>query len=220
MIIDIVSDPICPWCYIGKRRLERALAQAQIADLQVGWRPFQLNPDMPLEGMDRQEYLRLKFGDRGGGNTYEAVKSAGLGEGIAFNFDGMKRTPNTLLAHRLIRYAANENRQDEMVEALFRIYFIENQDIGAIETLVQLAAALGMNAERTRSYLAGDENLDVIKSEDEMARRMGVTGVPCFIFDRKYAVVGAQPPEAFLELYERLRAEAAGPEAAVQAQSD
>ncbi|MBI3710755.1 MAG: DsbA family oxidoreductase [Proteobacteria bacterium] len=172
MIIDIVSDPICPWCYIGKRRLERALAQAPIADLQIGWRPFQLNPDMPLEGMDRQEYLRLKFGDRAGGNTYDAVKSAGLGEGIAFNFDGMKRTPNTLLAHRLIRFAANENRQDEMVEALFRIYFIENQDIGAVETLVQLAAALGMDTERTRGYLAGDPGS--ARHEPSRAIRQGI----------------------------------------------
>ena len=145
MIIDIVSDAICPWCYIGKRRLEKALVTAPQADLQIGWRPFQLNPDMPAEGMERQEYLRQKFGDRAGGGMYKQVEDAGRGEDIPFAFDRIKRTPNTILAHRLIRFAQREDRQDDVVEALFRAYFTQGADIGRIDTLVGVTGALGMD---------------------------------------------------------------------------
>jgi len=170
MIIDIVSDAICPWCYIGKRRLERALAMAPQPDLQIGWRPFQLNPDMPLEGMDRQEYLRLKFGDRAGGRMYQAVEEAGRAEGIPFNFDRIRRTPNTLLVHRLIRYAAREGHQDDVVEAAFRAYFVEGEDIGQVDTLVRLTEGIGMDGARVRAYLESDEDLAQIKAEDQFAR--------------------------------------------------
>jgi predicted DsbA family dithiol-disulfide isomerase len=117
--IDIVSDAICPWCYIGKRRLERALA-AEGADIVVGWRPFQLNPDMPAGGMNRKDYLRLKFGSDSGGERYKHVIAAGLEEGIPFDFGAIRRTPNTILAHRLIRRAETDGNQDAMVEALFQ----------------------------------------------------------------------------------------------------
>jgi predicted DsbA family dithiol-disulfide isomerase len=213
MIIDIVSDAICPWCYIGKRRLERALKMAPQPGLQVGWRPFQLNPDMPAEGMDRQEYLRLKFGDRAGGNMYEAVKDAGREEGIAFAFDRIKRTPNTILAHRLIRFARREERQDEMVEELFRAYFTEGADIGQIETLTRLSEPAGLDPARVRAYLEGDEDLANIKAEDQFARQIGIQGVPCFIIDRKYALSGAQPPEAFIEVFELAKKEESEAEA-------
>ncbi len=205
MIIDIVSDAICPWCYIGKRRLERALAMAPQPDLQIGWRPFQLNPDMPLEGMDRQEYLRLKFGDRAGGRMYQAVEEAGRAEGIPFNFDRIRRTPNTLLVHRLIRYAAREGHQDDVVEAAFRAYFVEGEDIGQVDTLVRLTEGIGMDGARVRAYLESDEDLAQIKAEDQFARQIGIQGVPCFIIDRKFALSGAQPPEAFLEVFELAR---------------
>lgn len=210
MRIDIVSDAICPWCYIGKRRLERALALAPQPDLQVGWRPFQLNPDMPAEGMDRKEYLRLKFGDGAGGRRYEAVEQAGRDEGIPFAFDRIPRTPNTLLAHRLIRYAGREGRQDEIVEAVFRAYFVDGMDIGRAETLVGLTEALGMDGARARAYLDGDEDLAAVRAEDQFAREIGIGGVPCFIIDRKYALSGAQPPEAFIEVFDLARKEAAG----------
>jgi len=215
MIIDIVSDAICPWCYIGKRRLERALAMAPQSVLQVGWRPFQLNPDMPVEGMDRQEYLRRKFGDRVGGNMYEAVKEAGREEGIPFAFELIRRTPNTLLAHRLIAFARRENRQDEAVEALFRGYFTAGADIGRIDTLAELVEPVGLDPGRVRAYLESDEDLASIKAEDQFARQIGIQGVPCFIIDRKYALSGAQPPEAFLEVFELAKKEAASTEASV-----
>jgi len=203
MIIDVVSDAICPWCYIGKRRLERALRQAAPeSEVRIGWRPFQLNPDMPREGMDRKEYLRAKFGEDDGGKRYEAVVAAGREEGIAFAFERIKRTPNTILAHRLIRYSARENKQEELVEALFRAYFTEGQDIGDAGVLADVAAAAGMDKAKTVAFLAGSEDEDTIRQEDAFARQIGIQGVPCFIIDRQYAVSGAQPPEAFLEVFE------------------
>jgi len=210
MIIDIVSDAICPWCYIGKRRLERALAMAPQPDLQIGWRPFQLNPDMPAEGMARQDYLRAKFGDQAGGKTYDHVIAAGREEGIPFRFDRIQRTPNTILAHRLIRYSLRENRQDQVVEALFRAYFIDGQDIGVVENLVAVTEALGMDADRMRSYLESDQDLAEIRAEDAFARQIGIQGVPCFIIDRKFAISGAQPPETFLEIFSMARRDAEG----------
>jgi predicted DsbA family dithiol-disulfide isomerase len=210
MIIDIVSDAICPWCYIGKRRLEKALVMAPQPDLQIGWRPFQLNPDMPAEGMDRKEYLRLKFGDAAGGNRYQAVEDAGRGEGIPFAFDRIKRTPNTILAHRLIRYAQREGRQDEAVETLFRAYFTEGANIGEIDTLTGLAEPMGLDQARLRAFLESSEDDDTIRAEDKFARQIGIQGVPCFIIDRKFAVSGAQPPETFLEIFDLAKKEAAG----------
>jgi predicted DsbA family dithiol-disulfide isomerase len=208
MIIDIVSDAICPWCYIGKRRLERALAMAPLPELQIGWRPFQLNPDMPVEGMDRQEYLRRKFGDRGGGNMYEAVEAAGREEDIPFAFDRIKRTPNTILAHRLIRFARRAERQDDIVEALFRAYFTAGINIGEVDALVALSEAIGLDGTQVRGYLQRDEDLNEIKAEDQFARQIGIRGVPCFIIDRKFALSGAQPPETFLEVFELAKKEA------------
>lgn len=213
MIIDIVSDAICPWCYIGKRRLEKALALAPQQDLQIGWRPFQLNPDMPADGMDRKEYLRLKFGDRAGGNMYQAVEDAGRGEGIPFAFDRIKRTPNTILAHRLIRYAQREGRQEEAVETLFRAYFTEGANIGQVETLVGLAEAMKLDPTTVRAFLESNTDEDTIRAEDKFARQIGIQGVPCFIIDRKFAVSGAQPPEAFLEIFELAKKEATSAEA-------
>lgn len=210
MIIDIVSDAICPWCYIGKRRLEKALAMAPQPDLQIGWRPFQLNPDMPPEGMDRKEYLRLKFGDSAGGNRYQAVEEAGRGEGIPFAFERIKRTPNTIAAHRLIRFAQREGRQEEAVETLFRAYFTEGANIGEVETLAGLAPSMQLDPARVRAFLESDEDVETIRAEDKFARQIGIQGVPCFIIDRKFAVSGAQPPEAFLEIFELAKKEATG----------
>ena len=207
MIIDIVSDAVCPWCFIGKRRLERALALSRQPDLQIGWRPFQLNPDMPAEGMDRQEYLRLKFGDRAGGQMYDAVKAAGAQEGISFAFEKIVRTPNTIAAHRLIRRSVAFERQDAVVETLFRYYFLDGRDIGRIDTLVEAATEAGLGPDETRQYLEGGTDADIVRAEDAYARQIGINGVPCFIIDRKFAVSGAQAPEVFLEVFEHARKE-------------
>lgn len=211
MIIDIVSDVICPWCFIGKRRLERALALAPQSDLQIGWRPFQLNPDMPPEGMDREAYLQAKFGAAKGGRMYEQVAAAGAEEGIAFAFDRIRRTPNTIKPHRLIRRAAAQQLQDSVVEALFQAYFLAGADLTDDETLIGIAHGSGMDRDDVTAYLASDEDEAQIRSEDAFARQVGINGVPCFIVDRKFALSGAQAPEAFIEVFELAKREAEAP---------
>ena len=212
MILDIVSDVICPWCFIGKRRLERALAQAPQPDLQIGWRPFQLNPDMPAEGMARDAYLLAKFGDAKGGRMYDHVRTAGAEEGIAFAFERIQRTPNTIKPHRLIRRAGVAGKQDAMVEAVFRAYFLDGEDLSDDATLIRIAHAAGLDPTETAAYLAGEEDAAEIRAEDAFARQVGINGVPCFIVDRKFALSGAQPPEAFLEIFSLARREADEPE--------
>ncbi|MBL8700175.1 MAG: DsbA family oxidoreductase [Alphaproteobacteria bacterium] len=211
MLIDIVSDVICPWCFIGKRRLERALQLAPQADLEITWRPFQLNPDFPPEGMDRAEYLRAKFGDANGGNMYQRLRAAAAPDGIDFAFEKIRRTPNTLKPHRLIRWAAGAGRQDAMVEALFRGYFLEGENLSDDGTLVRLAQSAGADPAAAAAYLASDQDVETIRQEDAFARQVGITGVPCFIVDRKFALSGAQPPEALIELFEHARREAESP---------
>ncbi len=206
MIIDVISDTVCPWCFIGKRRLERALAEAKIdEDVLIGWRPFQLNPDMPAGGMDRRQYLKLKFGgDGSGGQMYEAVRAAGEGEQIPFDFSAIQVQPNTVISHRLIHYAGRLNAQDAVVEGLFRAYFTEGRNIGEIDVLIDVAEKAGLDAEKTRSFLESDEATDHVREEDQVARRIGVQGVPCFIINRKYVVSGAQEPETFLRVFDMI----------------
>lgn len=207
--IDIVSDVICPWCFIGKRRFERALAAEPPGTVEIGWRPFQLNPDMPDEGMARRDYLKAKFGDDDGGERYKHVIAAGLEEGIPFAFDKMKRTPNTMRAHRLIRYATRAGVPDAVVNRLFETYFIEARDVGDVDVLVEVASMAGLEADAVRAYLLSDEDDALIREEDEFARRMGIHGVPCFVIDRKFMVSGAQPSDVFTKILQRVRESAA-----------
>ncbi len=203
MIIDISSDVICPWCFIGKRRLERALAARPGLDARIIWRAFQLNPDMPPEGMERQSYLAAKFGSaEGAGRIYENIAEAGAGEDIAFAFDRIKRTPNTISAHRLIRYAGENGNQDAVVELLFRRYFEQGIDIGDDQRLVETAADAGLDADTFRTYLASGRDVDAVRLEDLEARRSGVSGVPCFIIDHRYAISGAQAPQVFHRVFD------------------
>ena len=212
--VDIVSDTVCPWCYVGKRRFEEALAnRPPDLDVYVGWRPFQLNPDMPAEGMDRRDYLAAKFGgDERAEHVYSAIREAGESTGLDFDFSAMPRQPNTLDSHRLIDRAGRAAEgsggrtglQDAVVERLFRACFMEGRDIGDRETLVELAADAGMDADETRAYLASDEDAERIRQEDLIARQMGIQGVPCFIVNRQYAVSGAQEPAVFLKAFEQV----------------
>jgi predicted DsbA family dithiol-disulfide isomerase len=208
MRVDIVSDAICPWCFIGKRRFERALAEAAPGavpgPVEIGWRPFQLNPDIPREGMDRAAYLRAKFGDAPGAGRHDAVIAAGREEGIAFDFAAIKRTPSTLDAHRLIRYAGERDRQDATVEALFRAYFTAGRDIGDPAELAAIAGEAGLDRAAVAAHLAGDADLEAVRAEDAFARQIGINGVPCFIFERKYAISGAQPPEVFRQVFAKI----------------
>ncbi|MFN4088670.1 MAG: DsbA family oxidoreductase [Alphaproteobacteria bacterium] len=198
MHIDIVSDTICPWCLIGKRRLERALAQRPGIPVALRWHAFQLNPWMPPEGMERAAYLAAKFGSADAEATYANIARVGAAEGIPFRFDRIPRTPNTVAAHRLVRLAGRSGRQDAVVEALFQAYFVEGRDIGSIGQLAAIAGAAGLDAEAAAVWLAGDEDRDAVLAEDASARRMGVQGVPLFIVAGRYVISGAQEAEYFL----------------------
>jgi len=208
--VDIVSDTICPWCYIGKRRFERALVVSGRSDVAISWRPFQLNPDMPVEGMTRDDYVRAKFG---GGDRprqiYQAIAESGREAGIEFQFSRIKRTPNTVLSHRLVHWSAKSEVQDEVVAELFKAYFEEGLDIGDQDTLVECAVRAGIDATLARRYLNGDEGRQEVVASDVYARRLGINGVPCFIVNRKYAVSGAQPPSAFIEVFNLAERDAA-----------
>ncbi|MCH9013208.1 MAG: DsbA family oxidoreductase, partial [Proteobacteria bacterium] len=208
MDIDIFSDTICPWCFIGKRRLERALAERPQPDLTIHWRAFQLNPDMPAGGMDRSQYLELKFGGASNADAiYDQVRAAGETEGIDFAFERMKRTPNTIDSHRLIRHAANaahqgQGRQDAVVQALFDAYFLRAEDIGDPEVLAAAAAEAGLDADETRAFLASDAEAEAVRAEDKSARQAGISGVPCFIFNGQHALAGAHAPEVLFQLFD------------------
>ena len=208
--VDIVSDTICPWCYIGKRRFERALRASGRDDVALSWRPFQLNPDMPPEGMSRDDYVRAKFG---GGDRprqiYQAIAESGREAGIEFQFSRIRRTPNSILSHRLIYFSAKNDRQDEVVDELFRAYFEQGQDLGDLDTLVDIALRSGLDALRARRFLMSDEGRQEVVASDVYARRLGINGVPCFIVNRKYAVSGAQPPSAFVEVFNLAERDAA-----------
>ena len=194
--IDVVSDVMCPWCLIGKRRLEKALEMREGVPVNVRWRPFQLDATIPEDGMDRQEYLNRKFGGpEGAKNIYDNVRAAGAEEGIPFKFEDIKKSPNTINAHRLIRWAETTGVQDEMAERLFQLYFMEGGDLTDKEVLADNAEKAGMEREVVETLLAGDADKDAVKNEIATASQMGVTGVPCFIVDGKYAVMGAQQPE-------------------------
>jgi predicted DsbA family dithiol-disulfide isomerase len=206
MRIDIISDVICPWCFIGKRRLERALTLRPEVTNEITWRPFQLNPDMPEEGMDRRAYLAAKFGGEAHADRlYTNVREAGATVDIPFAFDRIRRTPNTRDAHRLIRYAAAEGRADSMVEALFQAYFIDGRDIGSCGTLAEIAGEVGLDRRAVALWLDSPADRAEVLAEDRGARRIGINAVPCFIFERHYAVSGAQDPEFFLPVFDLVK---------------
>jgi len=207
MILDIFSDPICPWCYIGKRRLERALeGMADEERPQLRWRAFMLNPDMPEDGMERNAYLARKFGSsQRAMELYDTVARAGMDEGIRFAFGDILRTPSTLRAHRLIRRAPDETAQTAIVDALFLAYFTRGVDIGRVEPLVVIAEAAGLDGDDMRDHLAGDDDTDAVLAEHNLAQRIGINGVPCFILDGRYAVSGAQSPEVLRRMIETAR---------------
>ncbi len=202
MRVDVISDTVCPWCFIGKRRLERALAQRPGLDVEVVWHPFQLNPDMPDSGLDRTTYLSLKFGGEARAREiYQAIRRAGTSEGLDFRFDLIAMTPNTVHSHRLARYAQQHGNQDAAIEAMFRAYFLEGRDIGSSESLIEIGAQAGLDSAPLSHYLQSDDDVEVVRREDLNARRIGVTGVPCFIINGRYAISGAQEPEVFLQVF-------------------
>ena len=209
--IEIFSDTVCPWCYIGKRRLEKALEPERLTPVEVSWQAFQLNPDLDPAGVDRERYLSAKFGGEANAeHIYAQVEAAGREEGLEFRFDRIKRTPNTFNSHRLIHYASDSaQRQDAVVEALFVRYFMDGEDIGDLDVLSACAAQAGLDEAETRRYLEGDEHAHTVRSQDVMARQLGIQGVPFFIIERRYAVSGAQSPEVFGQVFAALAGESA-----------
>ncbi|MGG5807935.1 DsbA family oxidoreductase [Falsiroseomonas sp. CW058] len=202
--IDVISDAICPWCWIGKAHLDAALAElrAEGLDFAVRWRPFQLNPDMPEEGVERDAYRAAKFGSLDRSRELDAqVAEAGRAAGLSFRHDLMRRTPNTVAAHRVIRAAEAAGVQHAVAEALFRAYFQQGRDIGDAATLDEVAAGAGLPG--MAAMLAGDEGRDAVLAEDMAARRGGITGVPSFLMDRHLLFSGAMPGPRMADAFRR-----------------
>lgn len=202
--IDVVSDVVCPWCFIGKRKLEAALALPEAAALgpvTVRWHPFQLNPDLPPEGIDRQQYLSDKFGGASrAAEIYERVRAAGHAAGLTLNIDGIQRQPNTLAAHALLAFAQRDGQDGSAVkEAILKAYFIDNRFIGDIEVLVDIAQQAGLDAQAARDFVTDPDALRDVAAADAQARAQGISGVPFFIFNGAVAVSGAQDPQHLIQ---------------------
>jgi predicted DsbA family dithiol-disulfide isomerase len=203
LAIDIVSDVVCPWCFIGKRRLEAALElyrqrRPEAPAPEVVFHPFELNPDLPREGIARADYIAKKFGARGY-SAHDRLVHAGAQLGIAFAFDRIERQPNTLAAHALIERARLSGAQGEVKEALLKAFFVEGLDLTDTETLVRVAAGAGLERKQAEAALADETLRRAVAEEEDQARAMGVNGVPFFVFNKRVAVEGAQPPETLLE---------------------
>jgi predicted DsbA family dithiol-disulfide isomerase len=213
VLIDVVSDVVCPWCYIGKRKLESALSELAATDSAVRsavrWHPFQLNPDLPQQGIPRREYLRAKFGgDSRAADIYARVKAVGVEVGIPFDFDRIEIQPNTLAAHRLIAWAqerGDAGLTDALVERLFHAYFVDGRAIGDAGELARIAAEAGFEPADAQAMLASSEGLAAVSAEDREARSVGINGVPFFIFNGSTAVSGAHDPATLLEAIAKAR---------------
>ena len=210
MQIDFISDTVCPWCFIGKRRLGRAMAMRPAISFDVRFRPYRLDPSVPKGGLEREAYMAAKFGKNGGVEEAQKVIAAeGAKEGIEFDFAAIRRAPNTLDSHRLIRWAALTGAQDEVVERLFAAYFENGEDIGDIRVLADIADVSGMDGAQVADMLESDQDLTLVEREDGLAREMGVTGVPAMIFANKVAVSGAREPEVLTMVIDKAREMAA-----------
>ncbi|NKX46188.1 DsbA family oxidoreductase [Roseicyclus persicicus] len=203
--LDILSDPICPWCYIGWTNLARALEARPEHPLAIEWHPFQLNPDMPPGGIDRRAYLEAKFGGQEGAvRAYLPVAQHAEAAGLTLHLDRIPRTPNTLDAHRLIHWAGIEGRQTPVALALFKAYFVDGQDIGDPATLADIAAGAGLDRAMIETLLAGDADAADIAARDAHARRRGVTGVPTFVLANQHVLSGAQPTQLWLDVIDEI----------------
>ncbi|NIZ02284.1 DsbA family oxidoreductase [Thalassospira lucentensis] len=210
--VEAIIDTICPWCYIGKKRLEKALSREQLDNLIISWRPFLLNPDMPNGGIDRKLYLSAKFGGaESAARVYKAIEAAGAAVGIDFQFDAIKTTPDSTDSHRLIFKVCSERPAvgNALVEDLFVAYFLEGQNIGDHDILAEIAVTHGEDRSEILDYLAGDMDRDFVGQENRVAHQMGVTGVPCFVFNGRHALSGAQEPDILQRMVRLARQEEA-----------
>lgn len=201
MLIEIFADLVCPWCYIGMHRLDRALLERPRLRTERRWVPFQLNPDLPVEGIDRGLYVAIKFGSRERvRHIHTMVEAAAAQDGVVLNLTRIQRTPNTVNAHRLVVLAGRTGRADAMMRALFAAYFVEGFDLSDREVLTAAATTVGFDATEIRRYLSGDADLDRVRSGDRLSRQLELHAVPFFIFNQRFAMSGAQDPLCFLPL--------------------
>jgi predicted DsbA family dithiol-disulfide isomerase len=196
MYIDVYFDTICPWCLIGKKRLESALVERSHISLKIRWKPFLLNPSMPTQGMDRKVYLEQKFGGpQRAKRVYDAIADTGKECGIDFNFDDIKRTPNSINSHRLLAFAGSFDLAGAMVNSLFDAFFYKGLDIGDMDVLLEIAKKLGLDPIETRSFLESQDGIEAVLQSDHEARELGVHGVPAYVARDRYVVSGAQEPK-------------------------
>jgi predicted DsbA family dithiol-disulfide isomerase len=208
--VDVISDVVCPWCFIGKRRLEKALAQVPDLAVEVRWRPYQLAPELPASGIPRDDYLTAKFGSlERSREMFARIEAVGADEGIPFAFDRIKVSPNTLDAHRLVLWARSGKAQDAVVEALFRAYFIEGRNLSDRETLIAIGAAHGLEAPLLTELYGTDADVERTQREIASAQRIGVTGVPFFIIAERYGIAGAESAETIAAALRQAAREAA-----------
>ena len=208
--LDILSDPICPWCYIGKAHLDNALADHQDHPFTIEWHPFQLNPDMPPAGMNRREYLEKKFGGKNQAiQVYSKIEQSASAIGLPIDFAAMERTPNTIDAHRLIHWAGLEDKQQLMVDALFNAYFCMGLDIGDHKVLCDVAEVIGLERGVMARLLDSNSDVTLIKDRDAHSRLMGVSAVPTFIVGYQHAIPGAQTPDVWASLISELNGQSA-----------
>ena len=203
--IDIYSDTICPWCYIGYNKLQSAINSASEFNFDLVWRPFQLNPDMPNAGMERQQYLEVKFGGKQKAkDAYQSIYNTGIENNIHFQFEKIAKTPNSFASHKLLAIAHRFDKQSSVVEALFYSYFIEGIDIGNMEQLIIIAKQHNIYDEKTLQYLKSDEDRDKLLAEELQARDLGIKGVPCFIINKEFVLIGAQDKKNFLDIFQKI----------------
>lgn len=206
MRIDVFSDVVCPWCFVGKRRLEQALTESGLGGADVHWHAFQLNPDLPPEGVERKQYLETKFGPGAAERIHARLDQVGKEAGIDFQFDKIMRSPNTRDAHRLLWLAGEQGRQGALKEALMRAYFIEGRDVGDRKVLAEIAAGVGLEAD-VPAFLAGEGGVREVEADVMTAARLQISGVPFFILDERIGLAGAQPPEVFRQALDAARSQ-------------
>jgi predicted DsbA family dithiol-disulfide isomerase len=208
--VDVVIDVVCPWCFLGKRRLDKALELVPDLDLSIRYRPFQLDPTLPPEGKDRTRYMLDKFHDQARIDAaHKTLEALGAELGIAFAFDRISVAPNTLDAHRLLRWASEAGKGDAAAERLFALYFEEGADFTRPETLIKAAADVGLDANEVATKLADGTDREAVQAEIDFASRVGITGVPCYVVANKYAISGAQAPEVLADAFRQIAGEPA-----------
>ena len=207
--VDVISDVVCPWCFIGQKRLDKAAAATPDVKVDIRWRPYQLDPTIPPQGLDRKQYMLAKFGSEARlKEIHDRIVPLGAADGIDFHFEDIKVAVNTIDAHRLIRWAASagDGVQHRITQALFSANFEKGENISDHDVLARIAGENGMDETVVRSLLASDADVDAVRAEIEQAQAMGVTGVPCFLLDGKYAVMGAQDADVLADAIRQVAA--------------